>query len=219
MLNLIFKDILMQKRVLPYGILYIMIMIFAFQKVESNMFPASVMAFSYILVQSACAYDDKNKSDVMLNSLPISRSTIVGARYVSTFVFAAISIVTYTLLTGIIKALELPFKAYPVTLEGIMGALFALILITGIYFPVLFKLGYLKSKVVNFVLFFALFFGVTAFLPLLISKNDGASSQEFLQFLSKQSDILVAVVLFAVMLLLFTISYMISLYIYRRREF
>ena len=135
MFNLILKDILIQKRNLLFGVFYILIMIFALQQAGSAMFAASVMVFSYIMVQSACAFDEKNKADVLLNSLPLSRSTIVTARYISTFVFAAISMGYYLLFLGIVKVFELPIKVYIVSLEGIMGALFALVLVTGIFFP------------------------------------------------------------------------------------
>jgi ABC-2 type transport system permease protein len=63
----------------------------------------SVIAFSYIMIQSACAYDDKNKSDVLLKQPAVKRGTIVIARYISTFVFAAISIVYYIILSGIVR--------------------------------------------------------------------------------------------------------------------
>lgn len=219
MFNLILKDILIQKRTFLLGIFYILIMILSFQQVGSPMFSASVVAFSYIMVQSACAYDDKNKSDILLNSLPLNRDTIVIARYISTFIFAAISVVYYILLTGIIKILDLPFKVYPVSLEGIIGALFALVLVSGIYFPIFYKVGYIKSKMVNFVLFFGVFFGGGILLPELIRNKDEAFIQGILQFLSNQSDMQIAVEIFAVMILLLIISYMFSLHFYRKREF
>lgn len=219
MFNLILKDILIQKRTFFLGIVYIMIMILSFQQVGSPMFSASVIAFSYIMVQSACAYDDKNKSDILLNSLPLNRNTIVIARYLSTFIFAAITVVYYILLTGIIKILELPFKVYPVSLEGTIGTLFALILVSGIYFPIFFKVGYIKSKIVNFVLFFGVFIGSGILVPELIKNKNKAFFQGILQFLSNQSDMQIAIEIFAIMILLLIISYMFSLKFYRKREF
>ncbi|WKV08575.2 ABC-2 transporter permease [Thermoanaerobacterium sp. CMT5567-10] len=217
--NLILKDILIQKRTFLLGIVYILIMILSFQQSGSPMFSASVTAFSYIMVQSACAYDDKNKSDILLNSLPLNRNTIVIARYISTFIFAAIAVVYYILLTGIIKILELPFKVYPVSLEGIIGTLFALILVSGIYFPIFFKVGYIKSKIVNFVLFFGVFIGGGILLPELIENKNKAFIQGAIQFLSNQSDMQIAVEIFAIMILLLIISYVFSLKFYRKREF
>lgn len=219
MFNLILKDILIQKRNFLFGIAYILIMVLAFQQTGGSMLTASVAAFSYILVQSACAYDDKNKSDVLLNSLPLSRGTIVTARYLSVFVFAAISLFYYILLSGIIKALGLPFKVSAVSLEGIMGALSALIIINGIYFPIFFKVGYIKSKIANFILLFGVFFGETVFLQKMINYKDKAFIQTILRFFNKQSDVRTAVEVFTGMVLLLIVSYVFSLHYYRKREF
>jgi len=219
MFNLILKDMLIQKRNFLFGIVYLLIMVLAFQQIGSSMFVASVIPLSFIMVQSACAYDDKNKSDVLLNSLPLNRSTIVIARYISTFVFAAISIVYYILISGIAKVLELPFKIYPVSLEGIIGALFASVLVSGIYFPIFFKVGYIKSKIVNFVLFFGIFFGGGMLLPELIKNKNNPFIQGILQFLSKQSDMQIATGIFCIMILLLVISCMFSLHYYKKREF
>lgn len=218
MFNLILKDILIQKRTFLFGIVYILIMILAFQESESPMFTASIISFSYIMVQSACAYDEKNKSDILLNSLPLNRNIIVIARYASIFIFAAIAVVYYILLTSIIKILGLPFKVYSVSFEGIVGALFALILLISIYFPVFFKVGYIKSKMFNFVFFFAVFFGGGILVPEIIKSNSGFA-QRALQFLNSQSDMQIVVEIFAVMILLLIISYMFSLKFYRKREF
>ena len=217
--NLILKDILIQKRTFLLGIVYILIMILSFQQSGSPMFSASVIAFSYIMVQSACAYDDKNKSDILLNSLPLNRSTIVTAKYISIFIFTAITIVYYILLTAIVKILELPLNVYPVSLEGIIGILFALVLISGIYFPIFFKVGYIKSKIANFVLFFMVFTGGGILVPELIEDKNQAFIQGILQFLRKQSKLQVIVEIFLVMILLLVISYALSLKFYRKREF
>jgi len=219
MFNLILKDILIQKRNFLYAIVYILIMIWSFQEMGSPMFVASVMAFAYIMVMSACAYDEKNKSDILLNSLPLNRGTIVIAKYISFFVFAAVSIVYYIFLSVIIKVLELPLKVYPVSLEGIIATLFVLIIISGIYFPVFFKVGYIKSKIVNFGLFFGVFSGGIIIWQELICNKDKAFIQAVLQFLSEQSAMQKAVEMFAVMILLLIISYMFSLHNYRKREF
>ena len=218
MFNLILKDMLIQKRNFLFGIVYLLIMVLAFQQIGSSMFVASVIPLSFIMVQSACAYDDKNKSDVLLNSLPLNRSTIVIARYISTFVFAAISIVYYILISGIAKVLELPFKIYPVSLEGIIGALFALVLVSGIYFPIFFKVGYIKSKIVNFALFFGVFFGVGMLVSELMENKNSAFIQGAIHFFSNQSDMQIIVEIFVMMILLLIISYMFSLKFYRNRE-
>lgn len=219
MFNLILKDILIQKRILLFGIIYILILIFSFQEIGSPMFLTSVIGLSYMMVQSACAYDEKNKSDILLNSLPISRNTIVIARYVSVFVFSAISIVVYALISVIINMLQLTVKAYPVTLEGIIGILFAIAFVCGIYLPIYFKVGYIKSKIINFVMIFGFITVFGAVLPGLLENKDQVFVQKIIQFFDSRSDIQIAAVILALTILLHFISYMISLNFYRKREF
>ena len=219
MLYLILKDILIQKKIFIFGIFYILILILSFQGIGNIMFSSSIIAFAYILVQSACAYDDKSKSDIMLNSLPISRNTIVTARYVSTFIFAAIAVAYYVILTNIIKISGLPLKVYPITLEEIVAALFAITLLSGIYFPVFFKFGYIKSRVVNIVLFFGLFFGLGILLPQMIKNMDKEFAESIIRSFINQPDILIAVEILAVIIGLLVISYILSLKFYKEREF
>lgn len=219
MFNLVLKDLLVLKKNFLFGIVYILIMIVAFQQIGGSMLAASIVVFSYMMVQLACAYDEKNKADILLNSLPLNRSTIVTAKYISIFIFTAITIVYYILLTAIVKILELPLNVYPVSLEGIIGILFALVLISGIYFPIFFKVGYIKSKIANFVLFFVVFTGGGILVPELIEDKNQAFIQGILQFLRKQSKLQVIVEIFLVMILLLVISYALSLKFYRKREF
>jgi ABC-2 type transport system permease protein len=83
MLNLVFKDFIIQKKSVLFALLYIVFFMFAFQSIGQAMYPASVTAFSYILGMGAFALDDKNKTDVMFNCLPVKRSLLVTSKYVS----------------------------------------------------------------------------------------------------------------------------------------
>lgn len=219
MFNLIFKDILIQRKSLLFGVIYVFVLILCFQDTGITMFLTSAIGFSYMMIQSACAYDDKNKSDILLNSLPISRNTIVVSKYVSAFVFSGISIVVYSLLTVIINLLKLPIKVSPITLEGVIGILFAIVLMCGIYFPVYFKIGYIKSKVYNFILIFGILFLTTTLLPAILGNKSKVIIQILTKFFSSQSDLIIAIKMLILIILFFSISCMISLNIYRKREF
>ncbi|NLU51670.1 MAG: ABC-2 transporter permease [Clostridiaceae bacterium] len=219
MFNLIFKDILIQRKSLLFGVIYVFVLILCFQDTGITMFLTSAIGFSYMMIQSACAYDDKNKSDILLNSLPISRNTIVVSKYVSAFVFSGISIVVYSLLTVIINLLKLPIKVSPITLEGVIGILFAIVLMCGIYFPVYFKIGYIKSKVYNFILIFGILFLTTTLLPAILGDKSKVIIQILTKFFSSQSDLIIAIKMLILIILFFSISCMISLNIYRKREF
>lgn len=219
MFNLILKDILIQRKMFLFGVVYIMIMIIAFQKVGSPMFAASVVALSYVMTLSACAYDDKNKSDILFNSLPLKKYKIVLSRYLSVYVFAVLSIIYYVVIISGINFLGLPFSTYSVTIEGIVGAFFALSLINGIYFPVFFKLGYIKSKIINFIIFFGFFFGFGTLVPVIVENKNIIISQGFIKFISNQSDIQVLLGIMFITIVVLFISFLISLKLYNSKEF
>jgi hypothetical protein len=73
MLSLILKDVIIQKKSFVWALVYLIFFIFVFQSLGGTMYIAAVVAFVYLLVSGAFAYDDKYKSDIMLNSLPIKR--------------------------------------------------------------------------------------------------------------------------------------------------
>lgn len=219
MFNLIVKDILIQKKQLLFSFIYIFIIIVSFQSVGASMFPAGIVAFTYILVLGACAYDDKNKADVMLNSLPIKRSTIVLARYISAFVFLAIGPIAYVILTEIIKVSGIPVKVYPLTLEGLAGAFFAVSLINGLYFPIFFKIGYMKARLINFIFFFGFFFGFPFLANMFYSNKDSTWMQKLVKFLEIQGDVPFAILVIFAMFILMSLSYVLSVKFYKNREF
>lgn len=215
MINLIIKDVLIQKKTVAFIFLYILFLIFAFQSLGPAAFSTGIVVSTYMLALGACAYEDKNKSDIMINSLPIKRSTIVLAKYLSVFIFFAIAIVSYMVSASIINVLKLPVKVFPITLEGFIGALFAVSLISSIYFPVFFKMGYIKSRIVNFIMFFAVFAGIN----ILVQNRESVFMQWVFNLLSSQSDNIIAVSIAAFAALIIILSYAISVIFYKNREF
>ena len=218
MFSLIMKDILIQKKRLLFNFAYILLIIFAFQSIHGAMFLASVVAFTYSLVMTACAYEDVNKSDMMLNSLPIKRKDIVAAKYLSVFVFFLLGTLAYLLLRSVISLLNLPLNIFPLTAGSLVSGIVSVGLITGIYFPVFFKFGYIKSKIFNFILFFGFFFGLTS---LLSAFRD--SGNPFMKaadiFLESQGELVITVILLAAVFIFMFISFSLSAAFYKRREF
>lgn len=224
MVNLIIKDILMLKKTLLLGAIYPVIFMFAFQEAGIATISVSVVAVTYILVLTACAYDDKNKSDILLNSLPTGRYLVVLSRYLSIYVFSLIGILFYMAAYILINIADIPVKAYPLTAENVVAALFSVTLTNSIYFPVYYKMGYVKSKMVNFILFFLVFLGMNA-LTAWINKYFGgrAANSKFiesaLKFLAGLSDLQIALGIVIIMLIIVSISYRLSLRFYKNREF
>ena len=77
MLNLIIKDIVIQKKTLLYALLYTIFASTSFFIMSPNgfnLYVLSPIAINYMFITFALSYDDKNKSEIVLNSLPLKRA-------------------------------------------------------------------------------------------------------------------------------------------------
>lgn len=219
MFSLILKDFLIQKKTLLFSFAYILILIYIFQGIEYVIFPVCIGAFTYILMSTACAHDDKNKADIMLNSLPLKRENIVLARYFSIYVFTLVGTVAYWLITNIIVMINLPVDVYPITISGFFGAIYAVTLINSIYFPVYFKVGYIKSRILNLIMFFALFFGLSNLIEFLKSNQSNPFIYKTMELFNGLSDVKMGLILSAILIAILLISFTLSIVFYRNREF
>jgi ABC-2 type transport system permease protein len=219
MFNLIIKDVLIQKKQFIFGIAYLAFVLVAFQGMGEAMFPMGLVAVTYMLSMTACAYEEKNKSDLLLNSLPIKRMSIVAAKYLSVLIYAVMGVLSYKAMITIINLLNIPLKTYPLSLEILIGSLAAVCLMTGIWFPIYYKLGYMKMRVANFVLFFLFFFGSSLMTQALKSKHDSLWVKDIISFFNTQSNITIVLVFIVIIVLYMLLSFSLSAWFYNRREF
>lgn len=218
MYSLLIKDILVQKKQFFLSLFLVVLYTLLF----SNMGGAilSVFALPYLLVITTVAYDDKDKAEVVLNSLPIDRSLIVMERYISVFLFAAIGIIEYTFVEVIADFLKIPIAMDPLTIKSIGGILLGITIYYGIYLPLLFKLGYMKTKWINFVMFFVLFFGITSLINIFIKyKADVKYIDKIIMFLNNGPHLEVFGILIVISFIIYMCSYLLSVRFYRNRGF
>jgi hypothetical protein len=96
MFNLLIKDLLIQKKSLWYLLFYILILLLVFTSTSMDgdiavvLYATCTCFIGYLLIAGACSYDEQNRSEVFLNSLPITRKDIVLSKYLSIFVYAVI---------------------------------------------------------------------------------------------------------------------------------
>lgn len=218
MYPLIKKDILIQKKVVTLAIF----MMLFFAVTLSSMGPGAtivgILTVTYMFVLGASAIEDKNKSDIILVSLPIKKQTIVLAKYLSVYVFATYAILLYAIIYFGVQLLHIPLEM-SLTQSGIISTLFIITVFFSISFPLIFKYGYLKAKTPNLILFFILVFGGTA----LVNNLDQLSSWTFIQntvtFLSERTETQLLLLLLPIAFVILVISYFISLRFYQEREF
>lgn len=219
MYNLILKDILIQKKMILLSFLYVVFFIIAMQGAGLVIYPMAVTALTYMLVLTSCAYDDKNKADVMLNSLPLKRYNIVLAKYLSIFVYIAIGTIVYYVTTTLVYLTGLPVKTSPISLEGLAGTVLSIIFLNSIYYPFYFKLGYVKSRFVSLILFFSVFFGLTNALTYIYANRDVAWVKSIEKYLQPKSDIEIMAIISGFVLVIWAASFLLSLKAYQNRDF
>ncbi|QCX33114.1 ABC-2 transporter permease [Caloramator sp. E03] len=214
MLSLILKDLLIQKKNLIFAFLYI---IFIMYIMQSQLMDATlsicICAISYITLSSASAYDDRSNGNIFLNTLPLSRGKIVLSKYVSLFIYAALTIVIYFVIYLFTSSLNLKITLYPVTLDGIIYGLFLVSIMYSLSLPVFFKFGYMKSKWIQFIIFFLFFGGISYIIKFLESRF----SNILLGFGGFKGLTMLFIIILSFIILL--ISYCLSVYFYKRREF
>jgi ABC-type transport system involved in multi-copper enzyme maturation permease subunit len=180
---------------------------------------AATTAVVYLLIQYSFAYEDKNKSDIMLNSLPVSRKEIVLAKYLSIFVYLGLAVLAYMVATLLVSAIKIPIRVEFLSLQGITISLLLVSLMSSIYLPIIFRIGYLRAKMFNMVLFLLFFFIPMGVVSLLKNPEYSTAIDDIIRKLSSWSDWQIASMLAAIALILLSFSYSISLSIYKNREF
>lgn len=227
MFNLIRKEFMIQKKYLLYFVIYgiFMLLVFSasFNESSKSAYILAGISAVYMFIQYSCAIEDKNNSEKVLNSLPISRTAIVLSKYTAVMVFTMVVIILLNIIGYIVA--KLGFMG--IEAMGIidMGAIiFTISILAGAYLPIYFKFGYIKAKILNIILFLGLF-SVSMLVGQLLkhfksSKNLYSTSQGALGgWLTALGDQGALMALLGIGLLVLVISSFISVAFYRNREF
>lgn len=216
MFNLIIKDFIILKKVLITSVAYGLLFSFTFQSFgnPTTVYVAVTTVVAYMLLTSACAYDDKYKADIILNSLPIKRREIVIAKYISMIFFLAIGLGITFIITSLINASGFGKMNRLMNVQDTMGCAACVILIGACYLPIYFKFGYIKSKYVSVV------FMVVAFIiPTAISTAiTGGNPPEFLIYLNSLPNLIIGAILLLIILIIVFISMAFSEKIYLNKD-
>lgn len=217
MINLIIKDIVIQKKNLLYAFFYtIFISICFFSSAGSiALYVVSPVIVTYLLITNAVNYDEKNKTEIIFNSLPLKRNDIVISKYISIFVFVIIGII-YSIIIGCVgKTTGLPMFSGSISLVDIFLILISVCIFGSIFFPPYFKFGYIKARIFNIMLFMMILF-----LPMLfIDSPSNILVQKFNYFINSTSSLMRYSLALIIGLIIFISSVMISIQIYKNKEF
>lgn len=214
MLNLIKKDIFIQKMTFLYAFIIVLVSSTNFMNPGPNgliLYVFSPIFINYMFINFALSYDAKNKGEIVLNSLPIKRKEIVIAKYVSIFVFAAIGII-YSIVIGFIgKIAGLSMFTTTITLKNIVTILTYSCLYNSMLLPIYFKLGYMKSQIFTIILI--------ALVMIAFSDPNNIVIQKVFQFINNRSSLTLYFLALIANLFTLIISLIASILIYNNKEF
>lgn len=221
MINLILKDILIQKKTFLYVLLY---GIFTIVAITGTMGARGAYMFggisiAYMLIFYSNGYDEKNKSEIILNSLPIRRDSIITAKYASVILFFLLSVVLIGILGAVISVLNIIPGTRLIEVSDVLGIFISLGLMYSIYYPLFFKFGSLKLKILNIVLYLIILFVPNILISMIEENpNNNIVLRIISIFEGNPAWMLQAFTAILIMIVLI-VSMEISIKIYRNKEF
>ena len=223
MLNLVYKDFMLQRGTKSFLFMLVMPIISSFAFSTDILY--GILPFitgSYLYVVYANALDDKYKSEKMLIAMPIRRQTIVGSKYLGVLLYMISFLAVIALVTSLIH-LIVPGTAFVQGLRWshIVQFLTIFSIYYGIFFPLYFKVGYQKSRWANYIALLAaggLFLLSTKGLSTIAGINI-PSLQIALEYMTGLGENLWNAVLPSLAVTIITVSIFLSKVFYQRREF
>lgn len=202
MLNLIRKDIALQKKTL----IILLLPLFAYLFFGSSTIWMGVL-FCIAIIMQGFSMDEKSSSNLLFNSLPYTRKEIVSSKYVGACVFTFL--VLATIFIG-----NLIIHKEIIQLEQLLFTMSIVMLFISFAFPFSYLLNSQYLMIAFAVLFVLYFIIVNMFIPNL---NDRI--RELVQTaLSFDNSLLYLIVVVSV-LLIYIVSWMLSIRIYSKKVF
>ncbi|MCX4365408.1 MAG: ABC-2 transporter permease [Bacilli bacterium] len=211
MLGLIKKDLLMIKSSMRvFAICLVAYVILGIIEGE-NYIISYLPAFVVFMMMTTFSYDEYNKSDAYISTLPCGKKNVVKAKYLTTIIL----FIAFTLLS-ICYATILSFTNSDLQLQDILvtilGVIFGVSIFQCVFYPMIYKFGIEKSRIAIIILVFG-FVGIIALLSKLnININLSLGVTNFL-------DNYWFIIFPLIEMLVIYISYRISAHIYMKKEF
>ncbi|WNS44700.1 ABC-2 transporter permease [Paenibacillus sp. MMS20-IR301] len=141
MLQLLIKDIRIQKKFILLGFVFIGVFFFILGAFEGMPLTVPAAILSHFLIVVASKSDEKNNNGRMLASFPLRRIDIVTAKYAGVVMFISLSFLLTLLWRGL-AGLVLPVQEMPwFSLQSVILTLAVLLVFYAIYFPLFFATG------------------------------------------------------------------------------
>ena len=220
MWNLVVKDFVVQKTNIKFILIYALVGSLLFASSDGGAYIMIPMVLSYTYLLGGLGQDDKNNSEFLLNSLPVSRDSIVYAKYLSVIIFSAIAIVLTMGGIFIMSSIGVGKMTGNMGIEDIVGFLFGIMIFMAINFPLYFKYGYAKLRYLNMGIF--MLFLISPIIIKFLKDNINLNNSFILYMKAKLlslSDTQIGVIIICMGLFIYLLSLVISLNVYKKKEF
>ncbi len=221
MFSLIYKDLIVQKKTVVFGAVYSSVFFIMFGLLPES-FPAGFIYFFSPLIVTAMlifgAYTaDKNDTSIFMLSLPFTRRDIVTAKYISVYIYGAFAILTTAAIGAFFRISPFKYVDSFYSIKDVVRVLIGISLFTAII-PVYFKFGYIIVRTALMAGLFALvFLNVIAFIVVRFFNGSGFIDI-VIETIKNTSPRLIYLVLGASSLAVLAGSFMLSLYIYGKKD-
>ena len=217
MKGLIIKDLCVLKNQMKTLLLVLaFFIIFSIINEDATFILFLVPFYMIMILITTFNYDEFNKWDSYCNSLPLSRKEIVKSKYI---LFNATSLIV--LILGIISSLIIPTFIENITFESlfasIIGVAFGICLVISLLIPFYYKFGSSKGRIMLFlcVVILALLIGT-------LTSLDIFNNIELMNIINNLNNLSLGaftLLLILITTIIMTISYLISVRIYYKKEF
>ena len=217
MKGLIIKDLCVLKNQMKTLLLVLaFFVIFSIINEDATFILFLVPFYMIMILITTFNYDEFNKWDSYCNSLPLSRKEIVKSKYI---LFNATSLIV--LILGILASFIIPSFIENTTFESlfasIIGVAFGICLVISLLIPFYYKFGSSKGRIMLFlcIVILALLIGA-------ITSLDIFNNKELMNIINSLNNLslgMFTLLLIILTVIIMSISYYISVRIYKNKEF
>ena len=210
MIGFIKKDFKMIKS--NFKLLGLLIVIYTLMGLFGNWDISFIMPFMSVMIMiSTFSYDSYNKWDAYSISLPNGRKNSVKAKYVATLLIIFIVTIITVILSFIISYYNTKTINFDETLISMLGTIFGTLLVLTFMYPIIYKFGIEKAR----ILIFVIVFGIAIVGGVILNYIDLSFIGKALSFLEDY----VVILLILTSIIMVYISYKISQRIFMKKEF
>ncbi len=219
MIGLIKKDLKLSIKINLIAVIYVLFisvngLLSKDLLVGNIIYVLSIIIFTFVVVIYVNGFDDKYKSEVILNSFPLDRRNIVRSKYITLIIFILISSAVIVALTNVLPMILNIDGRASANIHTVIIAANVLLLFYSIYYPIYFKVGE-GLRTFNTILWLLLVIGPN----LLVKALKTLDQRKLLEILAHIDLDKINLYLLGISLIIYYLSLQISKKIYVKKEF